>query len=161
MALVHAPGASGARLPAASGVRLDRHGYGVVPHLAPFRWNPVEIDPTGLSLDVSLSSTRRSIAPTAGALVLVPFDTDVGRTALLVVRRTDGSPPAFGADVLDSQGRSVGVVGQAGHIFVRHVVAGTALTIRWGRRTEDRCTVRATTDGDAAQGLARLTGVCE
>jgi outer membrane usher protein len=161
MALVHAPGAAGARLPSASGVRLDRRGYGVVPYLAPFRWNPVEIDPAGLSLDVSLSSTRRSIAPTAGALVLVPFDTDVGRTSLLVARLTDGSPPAFGADVLDGQGRSVGVVGQAGHIFVRNVVAGAPLTIRWGQRAEDRCVVRTTTDGEAARGLVRLTGVCQ
>lgn len=161
MALVHAPGAAGARLPSATGVRLDRRGYGVVPYLAAFRWNAVEIDPTGLSLDISLSSTRRRVAPTAGALVLVPFETDVGRTSLLVARLADGSAPAFGADVLDTQGRSVGVVGQAGHIFVRNVAPGTPLTIRWGNRSSDRCVVRAGTDGEAAQGLARLTGVCE
>jgi outer membrane usher protein len=161
MALVHAPGAAGARLPSAAGVRLDRRGYGVVPYLAAFRWNAVEIDPTGLSLDVSLSSTRRRVAPTAGALVLVPFETDVGRTSLLVARLADGSPPAFGADVLDEKGRSVGVVGQAGNIFVRNVVPDAPLTIRWGDRSADRCVVRAGRDGEAAQGLARLTGVCE
>jgi outer membrane usher protein len=161
MALVHAPGTAGARLPSAAGVRLDRRGYGVVPYLAAFRWNAVEIDPTGLSLDVSLSSTRRRVAPTAGALVLVPFETDVGRTSLLVARLADGSPPAFGADVLDGQGRSVGVVGQAGNIFVRNVVSDAPLTIRWGDRPEDRCVVRAGSDGEAAQGLARLAGVCE
>jgi len=161
MALVHAPGATGARLSSATGVRLDRRGYGVAPHLAPFRWNPIEIDPAGLSLDVSLLSTRRSVAPTAGALVLLPFDTDVGRTALLVARQADGAPPPFGADVLDSEGRSVGVVGQAGNIFVRNVVPGAALTVRWGRRTQDQCIVRMETDGEAALGLTRLTGVCE
>ncbi|WP_107909902.1 fimbria/pilus outer membrane usher protein [Luteibacter sp. OK325] len=161
MALVHAPGAAGARLPSATGVRLDRRGYGVVPYLAAFRWNAVEIDPTGMSLDVSLSSTRRRVAPTAGALVLVPFETDVGRTSLLVARLADGSPPAFGADVLDGQGRSVGVVGQAGNIFVRDVEPGAPLTVRWGDRSTDRCVVRAVRGGEAAQGLARLTGVCE
>jgi outer membrane usher protein len=161
MALVHAKGAAGARLPSAAGVRLDRRGYGVVPYLAAFRWNAVEIDPTGLSLDVSLASTRRRVAPTAGALVLVPFETDVGRTSLLVARLADGSPPAFGADVLDGQGRSVGVVGQAGNIFVRNVVPGAPLTIRWGDRVADRCVVRARQGGEAARGLTRLTGVCE
>jgi outer membrane usher protein len=161
MALVHAPGAAGARLPSATGVRLDRRGYGVVPYLAAFRWNAVEIDPTGLSLDVSLASTRRRVAPTAGALVLVPFETDIGRTSLLVARLADGSPPAFGADVLDEDWRSVGVVGQAGKIFVRNVVPGTPLTIRWGDRSAERCVVRAGRDGQAAQGLTRLTGVCE
>jgi outer membrane usher protein len=161
MALVHAPGAAGARLPSTSGVRLDRRGYGVVPYLAPFRWNPVEIDPAGLSLDVSLASTRRSVAPTAGALVLVPFDTEVGRTALLVARLADGSPPAFGADVLDEQGRSVGVVGQAGNIFVRDVVPGAWLTIRWGQRVEDSCIVQVATDGEAAHGLAQWRGICK
>ena len=161
MALVHAPGAAGARLPSATGVRLDQRGYGLVPYLAAFRWNPVEIDPTGLSLDVSLSSTRRRVAPTAGALVLVPFETEVGRTSLLVAHLADGSPPAFGADVLDGQGRSVGVVGQAGNIFVRNVLPGAPLTIRWGDRPADRCVVRPGRDGEASQGLARLTGVCE
>jgi outer membrane usher protein len=91
----------------------------------------------------------------------VPFETDVGRTSLLVARLADGSPPAFGADVLDGQGRSVGVVGQAGNIFVRNVVPGAPLTIRWGNRPTDRCMVTAGKDGEAAQGLARLTGVCE
>jgi outer membrane usher protein len=161
MALVHAPGAAGARLPSVTGLRLDRRGYGVVPYLSPFRWNAVEIDPTGLSLDISLSSTRRSAAPTAGALVLVPFETDIGRTSLLVARLPDGTPPAFGADVLDGQGRSVGVVGQAGNIFVRNVAPGAPLTIRWGDRSTQRCVIRAGGDGEAAQGLARLRGVCE
>jgi outer membrane usher protein len=161
MALVHAPGAAGARLSSATGVRLDRRGYGVVPHLAAFRWNAVEIDPTGLSLDVSLASTRRRVAPTAGALVLVPFETDIGRTSLLVAHMADGSPPAFGADVLDGEGRSVGVVGQAGKIFVRNVVPGAPLTIRWGDRSAERCVLRAGRDGQAARGLARLAGVCE
>lgn len=161
MALVHAPGAAGARLSSATGVRLDRRGYGVVPHLAPFRWNPIEIDPAGLSLDVSLLSTRRSVAPTAGGVVLLPFDTDVGHTALLVARQADGAPPPFGADVLDSEGRSVGVVGQAGNIFVRNVAPGAALTVRWGRRTQDQCIVRMEAEGEAAPGLTRLTGVCQ
>jgi outer membrane usher protein len=132
-----------------------------MPYLSPFRWNAVEIDPTGMSLDVSLSSTRRRVAPTAGALVLVSFDTEVGRTSLLVARRADGSPPRFGADVLDGQNRSVGVVGQAGNIFVRDVTPGSVLTIRWGDRAEDRCVVRAEGSGDAARGLTRLMGVCE
>jgi outer membrane usher protein len=161
MALVHAADASGARLPSVAAARLDRRGYGVMPYLSPFRWNAVEIDPTGMSLDVSLSSTRRRVAPTAGALVLVSFDTEVGRTSLLVARRADGSPPRFGADVLDGQNRSVGVVGQAGNIFVRDVTPGSVLTIRWGDRAEDRCVVRAEGSGDAARGLTRLMGVCE
>jgi len=160
MALVHAPGAAGARLPSAVGVRLDRRGYGAVPYLAPFRWNAVEVDPTGLSLDVSFASTRRRVAPTAGALVRVPFETDVGRTSLLVVRLADGSPPAFGADVLDEDGRSVGVVGQAGSIFVRNVVPDAALTIRWGPRPADRCVIRPEGGATAAHGLVRLAGVC-
>ena len=160
MALVCAPGAAGARLPAAAGARLDRRGYGVVSNLAPFRRNAVDIDPTGLSLDVRLMSTRQRVAPTAGALVTLPFDTEVGRTALLIARRPDGSPPAFGADVLDEQGRSVGVVGQAGHIFVRNVAAGALLTIRWSDKPEDLCVAQVAGDGEAVHGLVRLAGVC-
>jgi outer membrane usher protein len=161
MALVHAAGAAGARLPSVAAGRLDQRGYGVIPYLAPFRWNAVEIDPTGMSLDVSLASARRRVAPTAGAVVLVPFDTEVGRTALLVTRRADGSPPVFGADVLDGQNRSVGVVGQAGNVFIRDVVPGAMVTVRWGAGADERCDVRVEADGDVAHGLTRLKGVCQ
>ena len=114
-----------------------------------------------MSLDVSLASARRRVAPTAGAVVLVPFDTEVGRTALLVTRRADGSPPVFGADVLDGQNRSVGVVGQAGNVFIRDVVPGAMVTVRWGAGADERCDVRVEADGDVAHGLTRLKGVCQ
>jgi outer membrane usher protein len=161
MALVRAPGATGARVSPGSGTRVDSRGFAVVPFLAPYRWNAIDIDPSGLSLDVAMVSTRRRVVPTAGALVPVTFETDVARTVLLVATRQDGSPIPFAAHVEDEAGRSVGVVGQAGRVFVRRVDPASPLIVRWGGEHAGTCTLRRVGGEDVAAGLVRQTGVCE
>lgn len=161
MALVRAPGAGGARIASHAGTHLNGRGFAVVPFLAPYRWNAIDVDPAGLSLDVAMASTRRRIVPTAGALVAVTFETDIGRTVLFSARRVDGSPIPFAADVRDGEGRSVGVVGQAGHIFVRDAEPQGSLTVHWGGEGAGSCLLRRTGQPTASAGLTRQQGVCE
>jgi len=159
--LAHAAGARGARLGGYSGVRLDRHGYAVLPSLMPYRWNAVDIDPTGVSLDVAMGSTHRRVAPTAGAVVLVPFVTQVGQTHLVVARRADGAPLPFGAEVVDHEGRSAGIVGQGGLVFLRAGTSASHWTARWSGDPPGTCELRLGDAGTTAAGDIRHTGVCE
>src|SRR5690606_12960705 len=79
-ALVEAPGAQGARITNYSGVRLDSRGRAIVPYLSPYRQNTVEIDPKGISTDIAVKETSRNLAPTAGAIALVRFETVAGHS---------------------------------------------------------------------------------
>jgi outer membrane usher protein len=160
MALVHAQGARGAGVAAGTGARIDRRGYAVAPHLSPYRWNAIDLDPSGTSLDIGFASTRRRVAPTAGAVVLVPFETDVATTWLVTARLADGRPVPFGADVLDSASRSVGLVGQGGRIFLRAEDPAGRWTLRWTDGAGGRCTLRLHTAAQATTPT-RYTGVCE
>lgn len=160
-ALVKAPGAMGARLATHAGIHVDRRGYAVVPHLMPFRWNSVDLDPAGVSLDVAFSSTHRRVAPTSGALVLVPFETQVATTILVAARRTDGTALPFGAEVADSIGRSVGVVGQAGRIFLRADALADTWTVRWAEGADGQCELNLRESVTTAAGDVRHIGVCE
>lgn len=133
--LVHAPGAAGAKVSSASGVRIDRHGYALLPYLMPYATNTVQLDPKGLPLDVQLKATSAQVAPHAGAVALVTFQTDRGRTVILKARRPDGRSLPFGAEVFDGQGASLGVVGQGGKVLARGVQDQGELTARWQDET--------------------------
>ncbi|WP_266170323.1 fimbria/pilus outer membrane usher protein [Dyella subtropica] len=135
VAIVAAPDAAGARVINASGVRISRSGYALVPYLTPYNLNTLEIDPKGLPLSVQLESTSAQVAPHAGSVVMVKFKTTSGRSVIARVRQSDGKVVPFGAEVVDEQNHALGVVGQAGRILVRGAKDSGQLTVQW--KTED------------------------
>lgn len=140
-AIVEAPGAGGARVTNASGVRVDRRGFAIVPYLTPYSLNTVELDPKGLSTDVELKETSMPVVPRAGAVPMLRFATAVGRTALIRARQTDGRPVPFGAEVRDAKGKTLGVVGQAGKIFARGLDDKGTLEVVWGEEQHQTCAI--------------------
>ncbi|WP_160473501.1 MULTISPECIES: fimbria/pilus outer membrane usher protein [unclassified Cupriavidus] len=141
VALVEAKSARGARVLNMPGVRVDRFGYAVVPYLVPYGLNAIEIDPRGMPADIEFRATSRQVVPRANAVVRVQFETLSGRTAILVSRAPDGSALPFGAAVVNEAGHDVGIVGQAGRIFVRGVEDSGTLTVRWGSPSTDQCRI--------------------
>ncbi|WP_321959038.1 fimbria/pilus outer membrane usher protein [Burkholderia cenocepacia] len=130
-AIVRAEHAEGARVTNASGVRVDGRGYAVVPYLTPFAMNDVTLDPKGLSTDVELKETSQRIAPLAGAVPLLVFKTEYGRSAVIHARQADGSPVPFGATVTDGAGKDIGIVGQAGKLLARGLADQGELNVQW------------------------------
>lgn len=131
VAIVSAPHARGARVVNAPGVHINGAGFALVPYLTPYNRNTIELDPKGLSLDVQLTATSAHVAPHAGSVALVTFDTTHGRSLLARVRLADGQPLPFGAQVTDVQGRGLGVVGQGGRILLRGIGDAGALQAGW------------------------------
>ncbi|MBV7484288.1 fimbria/pilus outer membrane usher protein [Bordetella sp. BOR01] len=140
-ALVEARDARGARVTNYSGVRLDRRGRAIVPYLSPYRQNTVEIDPKGLSTDVEVKETSRRLAPTAGAIALVQFETESGYSVLMTLTDLQGNTLPFGAAVLDPQGNNIGFVAQAGQALVRLPARKGTISVRWGDEAEKNCVV--------------------
>jgi outer membrane usher protein len=141
IAIVQAEGAAGASVNH-SGVRLNDAGQAVVPYLTPFRNNEVLLDPKGTSTDVEMKSTSQRVAPVAGAVVLMKYETVSGRSVLINAYRNNGEVVPFSADVLDQQGNVMGMVGQGGTIFVRTAGDSGQLVIRWGSARSERCQIR-------------------
>ncbi|RQS09822.1 fimbrial biogenesis outer membrane usher protein [Burkholderia sp. Bp9002] len=132
-AIVEAKHAEGARVTNASGVRVDRNGYAVVPYLTPFSMNDVSLDPKGLSTDVELKETSQRVAPLAGAVPLLVFKTEYGRSAVIRARQADGSPVPFGAVVTDAAGKDIGVIGQGGKLLARGLDNNGELKVQWDK----------------------------
>ncbi|WP_454733897.1 MULTISPECIES: fimbria/pilus outer membrane usher protein [Cupriavidus] len=154
-AVVEAPGSAGARVLNSQGVRMDSRGYAVVPMLTPYSINEVELDPTGLPLDVELSVTAQQVVPRAGAVPLIRFPTVVGRAALIAARQAGGEALPFGAQVLNAAGTEVGVVGQGGRILARGLDEHGTLTVRWGNEGGASCAMPYTLAAAKGQQPAR------
>lgn len=163
-AIVEAENAKGARVTNYSGLRLDNRGKAVVPYLSPYRQNTVELDPKGLSHDVELKYTSQNIAPTAGAVALLRYETESGYSVLVTVRDITGDPLPFGANVLDEQQRSVGYIAQVGEGLLRVGKPKGQLTVKWGEGAGESCRfdyqLPASAPGDE-RDYRRLDAVCQ
>ncbi len=129
LGLVSAPGGEGASVGGLSGLVVDNDGYAVVPYLSPYRMNTINLDPKGSSMNVAFQNTSKQVAPVAGAIVRVDFETVVGQSAVIHVSNGPGLKLPFGADVRDQIGNVVGVVGQGNNLFVQGVGDSGSLTI--------------------------------
>jgi outer membrane usher protein len=143
VAIVEARDAAGARVANNSGLRVDPWGHAIVSTLSPFASNQIEIDPKGLPINVELKSTQQSVAPTAGAVVRLKFETEnTGRAAILGIRTADGKPVPFGAQLTTEQGQNIGTVAQAGRGIARGLKSDTGrLLVNWGGGADERCWV--------------------
>ncbi|WP_285422104.1 fimbria/pilus outer membrane usher protein [Pseudomonas sp. efr-133-TYG-23] len=139
LGIVQAPDAQGARINGNHAAHVGKHGQAVVSHLTPYRQNVVELDPKDLSVDVELKTAARNVAPRAGSVVKLQFETVSGQALLISTQREDGSPLPFGSDVFDEDGASVGIVGQGGKAFVRVSRARGKLTVKWGSTATATC----------------------
>jgi len=140
--VIEAPDAKGARVSSSGQTKVDSRGYAIAPNLIPYRMNDVTLDPAGTSSDVELQTTRLQMAPRAGAVVALKFETVRGRAVLIRATQGDGTVVPFGADALDIEGRSMGTVGQAGQLFVRGAEEGGVLTVRWGSTENEVCHIQ-------------------
>ena len=160
--LVHAPNASGARVEGGNGAVVDRNGYAVVSNLEPYILNTVGLDPKGMPAGTELKATTVSVAPRAGSVVKLAYETKSGRAVIIDSQKADGHPLPFGADVLDDHGMNVGVVGQASRVIATGLLRSGSVTVRWGEGAENSCHIKvALPDKPATSGYERLDAVCE
>ncbi|HHD7462688.1 TPA: fimbria/pilus outer membrane usher protein [Klebsiella oxytoca] len=161
MAIIEADHASGAKITNNSSLSLDGSGKAAVPYLTPYRQNTIELDPKGLSNDVSLDVTSQNSVPTAGAVVLLKYKTDIGHSVLFNVSHSGEELP-FGAPLVDENNNTVGYIAQGGQSLARVKNERGALRVQWGNGTRQQCTIQyqlpATSSADA---LRQQNVVCQ
>lgn len=142
-ALIEAKDAAGARVASSPGVLVNGGGQALIAGMEPYSLNTVEIDTKGLPMGVELKSTEQHFAPTAGSVVRVKFDTvNRGQAIVMRVRRLNGDPVPFGADVLDAEDHIIGTVSQGSRATFFTKEAQGDLTLRWGEGAQQRCRAR-------------------
>ncbi|HDZ8011745.1 TPA: fimbrial outer membrane usher protein [Citrobacter amalonaticus] len=140
-ALVEAPGARGAEIRNGQGATVDRFGYAILPSLTPYRYNTISLDSRNMADDVELQGGSKRLVPYAGAISRVTFKTTHGKATLINTTLPDGSQPPMGADVTDSDGEAVGIMGQGGQIYARIAAQSGVLFVKWGKNATQQCQV--------------------
>ncbi|HDT2075200.1 MULTISPECIES: outer membrane usher protein [Enterobacter] len=141
LALIKASGAKGARLNNGDG-EIGNSGYAIMPYLSAYRENRIGLDTSTMSADVEVKNTSTVAVPRSGAVVLVNFETNEGRSAVLELQRSDKGFIPLGADVLNEKGEIVGSVGQAGQAYVRGIEDKGTLRVVWGNGQQSACNVQ-------------------
>ena len=159
--VVEAKGAEGATVRNGQGAQVDRWGYAIVPSLTPYRYNDVALDSKGIGTRAELTGNQLRVAPYPGSAVLLRFSTLTGHAVLIRSTLPDGKPLPLGADVLNSDGAAIGMVGQGGQLYARVPSDRGVVTVKWGERHEDRCTIPYDVSGqDPKAALVNLTAGC-
>ncbi|HAU5594649.1 TPA: fimbrial outer membrane usher protein [Citrobacter amalonaticus] len=140
-ALVEAPGARGAKIRNGQGATVDRFGYAIFPSLTPYRYNTISLDSQNMADDVELQGGSKRLVPYAGAISRVTFKTTHGKATLINTTLPDSSQPPMGADVTDSNGEAVGIMGQGGQIYARLAAQSGVLFVKWGKTAAQQCQV--------------------
>jgi len=141
-ALVNAPGAEGAQIRNGQGATINRFGYAILPSMTPYQYNTIALDSSKMNDETELQGGSQRVVPYAGAIARVNFTTLQGRAILIATELSDGSYPPMGADVLDSAGNSLGMVGQGGQIYARIADPRGSLKVKWGPLMTEQCEVQ-------------------
>lgn len=164
VALVEAPGVSGASVNGWPGVRTDFRGYTLSGWVTPYQENVVTLDPTTFPADAEVPQTDSRVVPTKGAVVSAGFTTRVGGRALVTLTRGDGTPLPFGAVVtVDGEaGRTsgaAGVVGDNGEVYMNGLSETGKLKAQWGQNSQCHADYRLPEEKGPA-GIFLTRSVC-
>ncbi|HET7929810.1 MAG TPA: fimbria/pilus outer membrane usher protein [Rhodanobacteraceae bacterium] len=163
-AIVHVPGAAGAHILNAPGVRVDHFGYALVPYLAAYQLDTIQIDPQGLPLGVQLDATSANVAPYAGAVVMVDFKSHYGQALIARIHTADGKALPFGTEITDAKGQAMGTVGQGGLALLRVTSKSGELSASWqdaqGAAQDCAFAYAVPVSGKSAQAQAPIAVTC-
>nr|WP_250189529.1 fimbria/pilus outer membrane usher protein [Escherichia coli] len=163
VALVAAPGVSGASVGGWPGVRTDSRGYSLAGYMSPYQENIISLDPATFPEDAETKQTDSRVVPTKGAVVRAAFETRTGGRALLSLTRNNGIPLPYGS-VVTVEGKqertfSAGVVGDKGEVYMSGLDKNGRLKVQWGANNQCYADYRLPEEKDVA-GIFMARSVC-
>ncbi|EAT6372242.1 fimbrial biogenesis outer membrane usher protein, partial [Salmonella enterica] len=135
LALVKIPGANDAKIQNNTGVYTDRYGYAVVPYVNPYKKNRIALDTSTLSDDVEIDTAVQSVTPTQGAVVMVNFNTHIGRRVMMTLLY-HGLPVPFGAQVNVKDGSNNNIVGEDGLVYLSGLSDEGDIMVSWNGKQQ-------------------------
>lgn len=118
-AIIHVPGAQGAKIINGQGARINRHGYGILPSLTPYQENRIAVNPEGLPLTVSIEENEATVIPRMGAALKVKMKTQTGVPILLKIRNRQQKVLAMMSQLFTEHSPHLALVSQAGRAFIQ------------------------------------------
>lgn len=118
-AIIEAKGAVGAKIYNGNKSQINSSGYGILTGLMPYRKNEVRLDLDNLPDNVDIEDNIQTVIPEDGAAVMVNFKTKVGQAIFIVLKDKYNHFLPLATPIVDDNGNSLGIVGQAGIAYIR------------------------------------------
>lgn len=114
----------------------NANGEVLVRGLRAYQQNTIEIDARGLPIDTEVVETKKVVSPADRGAVNVKFDLKkTARSALVTVKRADGSYPEPGATARIKGSEQTAVVGYDGVVFLKELQDSNEVEIESGGKT--------------------------
>ncbi len=155
-AIVELPDGQGAGLQG-SQARINRSGFGVLPNLAPYYLNEVQISLEGAPPELEVNNASQKVAPVEGSIVRLKFNSTVGRPLLVALQTSSGVRVPIGSSVTDEQGLDIGTVGQGSRALIRVQTRSGRFKVQWGDQPEESCYSVYSLNDDKSTNTSGLT----
>lgn len=160
-ALVEVPGIAGVGVANAAGVKTNERGYALVPYLRPYRANQIALETDQLGPEVEIDNGATQVVPRRGAVVKASFAARKISRLIITARTAAGLALPFGAQIINSEGQAIGVVGQAGQVMLATSAEPQQLDVRWGDEDQHHCQLSIDPQTmDKAQGYSLQEVTC-
>ncbi|MCW7763922.1 fimbria/pilus outer membrane usher protein [Photorhabdus luminescens] len=141
-AIIDAPGTANASVNGDKSMVTNNSGKLLIPYLSPYRKNAIMLDTSEVPEDAAeLIGNIRDVAPYSGAITHLGFKTDQRKTFIFYAAQADGKPLPFGTEIVDSEGNSLGYVGQGSMVFLRVEKLPSQVYVRIGQLGEKNCII--------------------
>ena len=133
--------------------KTNGNGIALIPHLAPYQKNSVNIDPQDLPVSAELDSIAQIAVPARRSVVKVVFPVRRGRAVLLRVILDDADVAPAGAILqIDDDDRDF-FVAHRGEAFVTGLQKSNQLSLLWKKQ---KCTFRVNLPPESKTEIARM-----
>lgn len=112
-------------------VHSNIFGKAVVTDVNNYYLNKLSVDVNKLSDEVEAVNTVEQISLTEGAIGYRHFDIIRGEKALIYIRLSDGTYPPFGATVVNSEKKTVGIINDDGSAYLSGIQPSATMFVRW------------------------------
>ncbi|CAI0905729.1 outer membrane usher protein [Serratia proteamaculans] len=119
----------------------NRFGKAVVADVSSYYRNQVSIDLNTLPENAEATQSVVQATLTEGAIGYRRFAVIAGEKAMAVIRLADGSTPPFGATVLNAKKQEVGIVNDAGSVYLSGINPGELMTVHWSGKPQCQLTL--------------------
>lgn len=160
--IVEAKGATGAEVYNGQGARVNSGGYALVPSLTAYRYNSIGLTSDGMkNNNVDIESSEQRVAPYAGTVVKVKFNTKQGYPILLRLMTKNNISIPIGSTISNSSSPNLGLVGQNNQAYFRAEDMQGDIKITWGNRSDEQCSAHYRVDEKLINAsLIKLSAQC-
>lgn len=138
--ILDSPGVANAVVNGNPAMKTNKSGKVLYPYAAPYRMNNFRLENN--DADAEVKGNIRHVAPWAGSISYVKYNTDTRKVFVIEAYKSDGQPLPFGAELLDKKNAALGYVSQGSQMYIKADVLPKFIFVKYTQdEKQQKCKV--------------------